>query len=112
MSDINVQQVLAQMRVMEAQAKSTISPEAMALHEVKPGEKTDFSQILANSINAVNENSLNASKMARAFEQGDSSISMAQLMVTMEKSSVSFEAMKQVRNKLLSAYQEIMRMSV
>lgn len=53
-----------------------------------------------------------SSKMAEAFEKGDSNISMAQLAVNMEKASVSFQAMTQVRNKLLTAYQEIMNMPV
>lgn len=112
MSNMNVQQVLAQMRVMEAQAKSSIGPETMSLNEVQGTQKTDFSDILANSINSVNETQMTASKMAKAFEQGESGISMAELMINMEKSSVSFQAMTQIRNKLLSAYQEIMNMPV
>ena len=112
MSDMNVQQLLAQMRVMEAQAKTQISPEAMAVNEASTVQKTDFSEVLGNSINSVNETAMNAGKMATAFEKGDSNISMAELMVNMEKASVSFQAMTQVRNKLLSAYQEIMNMPV
>ena len=112
MSDMNVQQLLAQMRVMEAQAKSQIGPEAMSVNETSAVQKTDFSEVMRNSINSVNETSMNAGKMAAAFEKGDSNISMAELMVNMEKASVSFQAMTQVRNKLLTAYQEIMNMPV
>ena len=112
MSDMNVQQLLAQMRVIEAQAKSQISPESMNLNELQGTQKTDFSEVLKNSIDTVNETSLNAGKMATAFEKGDSNISMAELMINMEKASVSFQAMTQVRNKILSAYQEIMNMPV
>ena len=112
MSDMNVQQLLAQMRVLEAQAKSQISPEAMAVNEASATQKTDFSEVMENSINSVNETLTNSGKMAAAFEKGDSNISMAELMVNMEKASVSFQAMTQVRNKLLSAYQEIMNMPV
>jgi flagellar hook-basal body complex protein FliE len=109
MSDMNVQQLLAQMRVLEAQAKAGV-PAVNAAEAGTP--KTDFSDVLKNSIDSVNETSQQASKLAEAFEKGDPGVSMAQLMIAMEKSSVSMQAMTQVRNRLLSAYQEIMSMPV
>lgn len=112
MSDMNVQQLLAQMRVMEAQAKSQIGPETLSINEVQGAGKTDFSEVLANSINSVNDTAMASGKMAAAFEKGDANISMAELMVTMEKASVSFQAVTQVRNRILTAYQEIMNMPV
>jgi len=113
MSNIDVQQVLAQMRILEAQAKAQVTgPESLSVNEAQQVQKTDFSEVLENSINSVNETVMNASKMAEAFQKGDSGISMAELMINMEKASVSFQAMTQVRNKLLTAYQEIMNMPV
>ncbi|MCW8935141.1 MAG: flagellar hook-basal body complex protein FliE [Gammaproteobacteria bacterium] len=112
MSDMNINQVLAQMRAMEAQAKAPTGPESLSVNEVPGAQKTDFSEILVNSINSVNEASMNSSAMAREFEKGDSGITMAELMINMEKASVSFQAMTSVRNKLLTAYQEIMNMPV
>ena len=109
---MNIQQVLSQMRVMEAQAKPPVGSDAMQLNQLPATQKTEFSDVLANSINSVNETVKASGKMAAAFEKGDSNISMAELMITMEKSSVSMQAMTQVRNKLLSAYQEIMNMPV
>ena len=109
MSDINVQQLLSQMRVMEAQAAARPT----AINAIETGvQKTDFSNVLKNSIDAVNEASQASSKMAEAFEKGDPNVSVAQLMITMEKASVSFQAMTQVRNRLLSAYQDVMNMPV
>ncbi|MCW8853230.1 MAG: flagellar hook-basal body complex protein FliE [Gammaproteobacteria bacterium] len=109
MSSMNVQQLLAQMRVMEAQA--TAKPPAFnGIENAVP--KTDFSNVLKESVNAVNEASQASSKMADAFEKGDPNVSVAQLMITMEKASVSFQAMTQVRNRLLSAYQDVMNMPV
>ena len=112
MSNMNVQQVLAQMRVLEAQAKASINTETLPINEMQAVQKTDFSQVLANAVDSVNETMMTSGKMAKAFEQGNSNISMAELMINMEKSSVSFQAMTQVRNKLLTAYKEIMAMSV
>jgi flagellar hook-basal body complex protein FliE len=43
---------------------------------------------------------------------GDPNVQVSEVMVAMQKSNVSFQAMLQVRNKLVSAYQEIMNMQV
>lgn len=109
MNSINVNQLLAQMRTMEAQAQAKPAP-------ISEGnltaQKTDFSNILKQSIDSVNETSMISGKMADAFEKGDPNISLAHLMISMEKASVSFQAMTQVRNKILTAYKEIMNMPV
>jgi len=117
MSNMNINQVLAQMRVLEAQAKSQmdvakIGEPGLSFNETKSLQNIDFSEVLSNSINKVNDNLMTSGDMAKAFEKGDSNITMAELMINMEKASVSFQAMTSVRNKLLTAYQEIMNMSV
>lgn len=122
---MNINQVLAQMRVLEAQAKAQtdmqgsmqidkaqLGNNGLSVNETNSVQKTDFSEVLSNSINQVNDNLMNSGSMAKAFEKGDSNISMAELMINMEKASVSFQAMTSVRNKLLTAYKEIMNMSV
>ncbi len=111
MSDMNVQNLLAQMRAMEAQAAAKPA-NTNSIENAQQVEKTDFSTVLKDSIDAVNATSKQASKLADAFEKGDSDVSLAELMISMEKASVSFKAMTQVRNKLLSAYQDIMNMPV
>jgi len=121
MSNMNINQVLAQMRVLEAQAKAQtdmqidkaqLGNNGLSVNEANAIQKTDFSEVLSNSINQVNDNVTKAGGMAKSFEKGDSNISMAELMINMEKASVSFQAMTSVRNKLLTAYKEIMNMSV
>jgi len=114
---MNVQQVLAQMRVMEAQAKLQTGPaqmgaDSVAVNNAQATQKTDFAEVLSNSVNSVNETMMTSGGMAKAFEKGGSNITMAELVINMEKASVSFQAMTQVRNKLLTAYQEIMNMPV
>ncbi len=119
MSSMNVQQVVAQMRALEAQAKTQITPPDAGIEKITANglsinetQKTDFSDVLANSVNALNDNLMNAGSMADTFQKGESNITMAELMINMEKASVSFQAMTSVRNKLLTAYQEIMNMPV
>ena len=50
--------------------------------------------------------------MVRDFETGGSTANVAEVMVAMQKASLSFTAMTQVRNRLVEAYQEIMNMPI
>lgn len=107
MSSMDVNQVLAQMRVMAAAAQnSSASSESGSTNQM------DFSALMKDSINGVNEVQHEAKELVTAFESGDTSVELPEVIVAMQKASISFQAMTQVRNKLLSAYQEIMNMPV
>jgi flagellar hook-basal body complex protein FliE len=74
------------------------------------GGNTDFAAMLKQSIESVNDTQQTAGKMAQAFETGDTNVSLAEVMVASQKASVSFQAMLQVRNKLVEAYKDVMNM--
>ena len=101
MSDMNVNQILAQMRTLSLQAGGQV--------QEKVGN-TDFSSLLQQSIAAVNHTQQGAEKMTEAFETGAANISLADVMVSTQKANVSFQAMLQVRNKLVEAYKDVMNM--
>jgi flagellar hook-basal body complex protein FliE len=101
MSNMDINQVLAQMRVMRDQARSSA---------VQPQSTTDFSSLLTDSINKVNDTQQQADKLAQAFETGGTDASLAEVMISLQKASVSFQAMVQVRNKLVEAYKDVMNM--
>lgn len=102
MSDMNVNQVLAQMRAMSLEAGTDIQESGAG--------GGDFAALLKQSIDSVNDTQQVAGKMAEAFETGDTGVSLAEVMVASQKASVSFQAMLQVRNKLVEAYQDVMNM--
>ena len=105
MSSMDINQVLAQMRVMSAQAANTppVTQES--------GE-ANFGDLLKQSIDKVNDIQQEASAMKTAFEKGEGDMDLAQVMVAAQKSSLSFEAMVQVRNKLIEAYKDVMNMPI
>ena len=106
MNTMGVDQVLAQMRAMAAQVKTGgQTQEAL-------GEQASFVDLLKQSVDAVNENQQNATAMAKAFETGEGDASLAEIMIAVQKSSLSFDAMVQVRNKLVEAYKDIMNMPI
>lgn len=101
MSGMDVNQVLAQMRSMSAQA----GKESGAVEN-----KSDFSKLLSQSIDSVNQVQHEAKAMVDGFETGQSDASLAEVMISVQKANVSFQAMVQVRNKLVEAYNDVMKM--
>lgn len=100
---------------------STISPQLIpnepslntATSALQPGEsKTEgFSQFLSRSIDEVNQLLETADKSARDLATGKSE-NLHDAMITMEKAETAFKLLVQVRNKVIDAYQEVMRMQV
>ena len=107
MSDNAINSVLSQIRAMSAQAQGKPADAATAATG-----RPDFAGLLADSVNKVNELQQASGKLATAFEAGDPDVSLVEVMVARQKSSLAFTAVTQVRNKLLSAYQDIMNMPV
>ncbi len=74
--------------------------------------KVDFADALKSSLSQVSEAQLKAGEMGKAFTMGDDKVSLSDVMINMQKASIGFQATVQVRNKLVSAYHEIMNMQV
>lgn len=114
-ADIN--SVLMQMRQIQADAQGGIqAAKNMAAvngaAEPVPFAEEGFGSLLKNAVDQVNATQAEAKRMATAYELGDSRVELTQVMVQMQKASVSFEAMTQVRNRLVTAYEDIMKMPI
>lgn len=72
----------------------------------------DFQTMFGNAVNSVNEQQMESSSLRNRFERGDPQVDLPEVMIAAQKASVSFEAMKEVRNKLVDAYKDIMNMPV
>lgn len=113
----DISQVLSQMRLVQAQinrpAPTESLPGAIAPGQLaRPQESASFGAILGRAIDTVNGVQQDANRLRESYEAGTPGVSLTQVMIAAEKSSVSFEAMLQVRNKLVQAYQDIMNMPV
>lgn len=105
MSDVAINQVIAQMRSMAAAAGS----ESSAPEQVTGA---NFSSLMQESIEEVNAAMMESKALATSFEAGDPQVSITEVMIASQRAGLEFQAMTEVRNKLLSAYQEIMSMQV
>ena len=89
---------------------------AAANKKVEPAASTagsvDFADVLKSSIDKVNATQQEATQMQKDFVAGDSTQNLHEVMVALQTASVSFQEMVQVRNKLVTAYQDVMSMQV
>ena len=69
----------------------------------------NFAQTLDDALHKVSAVQKRSGDMQAGYERGEVT-DIAQVMLARQEASVAFEATLQVRNKLLNAYQEIMRM--
>jgi len=77
-----------------------------------PVAGTDFATLLKNSLDGINGSQVDATRLARDFELGAPNANLNDVMISMQKANLSFQEMVQVRNRLVSAYHDIMNMQV
>lgn len=75
------------------------------------GPAGGFASTLQNALAGVNAAQGQADSLTTAYERGETT-DVAKVMLAREQAGVAFEATLQVRNRLLTAYQDIMRMGV
>lgn len=75
------------------------------------GAAPDFGSAIASALQQVNTQQAKASDLSEAYERGDTH-DIVSVMIERQKASLGFETTLQVRNKLLSAYRDIMNMPV
>lgn len=72
----------------------------------------EFKQLLKDAFENVNVIQNESASLQSRFDVGDRSVTLADVMIASNKSSLSFEATLQIRNKLVDAYQSIMQMQI
>ena len=101
-----IEQILSVLRSTATQAAGKPS-------EVAPAAGApNFADLLKNSIEKVNQVQEQSSQMADKLAAGDTSQNLHEVMIALQTASVSFQEMVQVRNKIVSAYQDVMNMQV
>jgi flagellar hook-basal body complex protein FliE len=104
----NIDQMVNQLRAVAAQAAGGSTPQSA--QAIDSGQ--DFAALLKAAVDEVNSAQMDAKQLTRQFEAGDPDVNLQDVVLSLQKASLSFQTMVQVRNKLVSAYQEIMNMQV
>ena len=106
MSSMQISQVLAEMRALQARASGISQAPQVAT------QPSDFANLMKNSIDGVANMQNQATALADAYQAGDKNVDLTKVMLEVQKASLAFRAMTEVRNKLVDAYQQVMNMSV
>lgn len=109
MSAMDINQVLAQMRTMKISAKGISSANRP---ETSEASQTTFGQVMKETVDKVNESQATAANLSTAYVAGSEAVDLPEVMIAVQEASISFQAISQVRNRLLSAYQDVMNMPV
>lgn len=110
-STIDASSMLMQMNAMRMQATGGVSQD-MTPVAVNGNGGEDFSAMLKNAMETVNEMQNESNDLKTRFELGDRSISLADVMISSQKAGIALEATVQVRNKMVDAYKTIMQMQI
>ncbi len=102
----NLEQMLSELRAASSVAHGKPASAAQG------AEGADFGLALKSAIDQVNAAQQSAQQMTQDFASGQSDVSVQDVMINLQKASLSFQQMVQVRNKLVNAYQDVMNMPV
>ncbi|MCG8534274.1 MAG: flagellar hook-basal body complex protein FliE [Pseudomonadales bacterium] len=109
-SSVEMNSLLAQMRELKSVATQDVRPTQSL--ETKEAAGPQFSSMFKQAIDQVNELQATSGSLQEAYIRGDSNIDITRVMVASQKSSIAFQAVVQVRNKLVESYKDIMNMPV
>lgn len=108
---VSMQDLLAKFQAAR-EAMATSAPGAGALTKAGPGKAGDFVTLLKDSIDRVDTQQKASESLSNRFQLNDRSVSLEDTMVAVAKANVTFQAAVQVRNKLVTAYHDIMNMQI
>ena len=109
-----IQQIIAlrQQVIDRSQLLQQLHAPSAAEAATKPGEPAgNFAGALNSALDNVNASQSKAEALGEAYQRGEVT-DVAKVMLARQEAGIAFEATLQVRNKLLSAYQDIMRLGV
>jgi len=106
-SQTNIQSMLETLRSHQAQASRL----AGSGDDTSSAPRVDFGQSIQRALQHVNEVQQNSRQMVERYERGDN-VPLTDVVLATQKSSLTFEATLQIRNKVLKAYEDILNMPV
>ena len=110
MSQIDTQSLMLQMRSLAAQAGTMPVGDVTNIDQTGQEKVASFADLLVKSVDSVSAEQHKSGEMKGSFEKGDSEIELSEVMLQVQKASLSFQAMTQVRNKLVEAYKDVIHM--
>lgn len=106
-----IEAMMAQLKAAAAKP-SGVAGAAKGIEAETSVKKAGFGDALKGALDQVNSTQLKSEQLGQAFVMGDDKVSLSDVMISMQKANIGFQASVQVRNKLVQAYHDIMNMQV
>jgi flagellar hook-basal body complex protein FliE len=108
MATNSLESLSSQMKVMADMAAGQLNASAALPAAGEP----DFQDVLKKAVLSVNEAQNSAQAKVQSFSNGESNMTLEEVMVSMQKANLSFQTMIAVRNRLVDAYKEVTNLQV
>ena len=108
MDKSNINQILTQLRLTSDAVAGSLRSDNSHLNS----KEIDFGSVLKSAVDQVNATQQTAGQLSQDFMKGGSDTNLHDVMISLQKANISFQSMIQIRNRLVTAYQEIMNMQV
>jgi flagellar hook-basal body complex protein FliE len=120
MSQLSIDQVLSQIRSLQSQVQAPgIRPANLAAGAAAAsgaaatsGTGSNFATLMRGGLEQANQTELRANDLADKFERGVPGVDLPTVMLEANKANLTFRAVTEVRNRLISAYTDIMNMQL
>jgi len=96
----------------QAAARAGLTPTGQPLAAAKPAGGASFADAMSQAMKGVSAAQNEATRLQREVQLDNPNVSLEETMVAMQKAQIGFQATLQVRNRLVSAYSDIMNMQV
>jgi flagellar hook-basal body complex protein FliE len=98
--------------VSSARASGPTLEPGRGLEPGRAPKGVDFGALLKQSLDGVDHAQAQATTLAEKFQLGDPKVSLEETMVAVQKASLSFQQLVQIRNRVIAAYHDVMNMQV
>jgi flagellar hook-basal body complex protein FliE len=120
MSQLSIDQVLSQIRSLQSQVQApgirpaslTAGAEAASGAAAVSGTGSTFATLMRSGLEQANQTALRANDLADKFERGVPGVDLPTVMLEANKANLTFRAVTEVRNRMISAYTDIMNMQM
>ena len=116
MDPVGMESLLSKLNAAREALSQGIGPSAGLGNVCKtdaPNAKgVDFGALLKASVDGVDRAQTQATTLADRFQLGDPKVSLEETMVAVQKASLSFQQLVQIRNRVIAAYHDVINMQV
>ena len=105
-----IQTIVDQMR--HAVSKAGVNTPKLPDSGVSQSSGASFGEALKTQLNEISRSQQQATDLGQRFSLGDESVNLSDVMIAGQKANIQLQTAIQVRNKLVSAYHDIMNMQI